>query len=76
VDSALCELVWSPAELVTAFIQREPQEGVPASERTEVRILFDSLSMYVGVVYYQSNFARHSRQRTETGQRSSERRHF
>ena len=33
--------------MITLFVQRDPDEGVPASEATEVRIAYDDEAMYV-----------------------------
>ena len=37
IDGRLDEAMWREGEAVSAFVQRELDEGVPASERTEVR---------------------------------------
>ena len=37
---------------MTGFVQYEPVEGTPASERTEVRILFDAEAIYIGAWLY------------------------
>lgn len=55
LDGRLDEASWALAQPVTDFRQRDPQEGEPASERTEVRILFDHRQLYLGVVCYDSN---------------------
>ena len=55
LDGALDEAAWSLAEPVTQFLQREPREGAPASETTEVRILFDTRNIYFGVFCRDSN---------------------
>ena len=34
--------------MITGFVQHEPFEGRPATERTEIRILFDADAIYVG----------------------------
>lgn len=49
IDGTLEELVWRDAPAVDAFTQQEPREGQPASDRTEVRVLYDSGHLYVGV---------------------------
>jgi hypothetical protein len=49
VDGLLDEPGWSLAGAATAFRQREPKEGEPASEATEVRVLHDDETLYVGV---------------------------
>lgn len=49
IDGALDEAAWREAPLATNFIQNEPLEGEPASEETEVRVLYDDRALYVGV---------------------------
>ncbi|MCG8468369.1 MAG: carbohydrate binding family 9 domain-containing protein, partial [Gemmatimonadetes bacterium] len=49
VDGSLDEAVWQDAPVMTDFVQRDPFDGQPASERTEVRILFDDDAIFVGV---------------------------
>ncbi len=48
IDGRLEEEAWAMAEPVTEFTQVDPMEGRPASERTEVRILYDTEALYVG----------------------------
>jgi len=48
IDGRLDEDVWRDAPPLTGFVQRAPDEGAPASERTEVRILTDGQALYVG----------------------------
>ena len=55
LDGRLDEESWSQAPPVTGFLQKEPREGAPASEKTEVRILFDARNIYFGVFCYDSN---------------------
>ena len=49
IDGVLDEAVWQSATAVDAFVQQEPNEGQPASDRTEVRVLYDSKHIYIGV---------------------------
>ncbi|HSA56263.1 MAG TPA: DUF5916 domain-containing protein [Gemmatimonadaceae bacterium] len=49
LDGRLDEPAWSAAPLTDAFTQIDPDEGEPASERTEVRVLYDDEHLYVGV---------------------------
>src|SRR5690349_14878630 len=49
VDGRLEEADWSRAQPFAGFVQVFPGEGVPPSEETEVRILYDDASLYVGV---------------------------
>ena len=55
IDGDLNEAVWSRAPMASNFIQTEPREGEPATEDTEVRVLYDGQNIYFGV------FARDSR---------------
>ena len=48
----LGEAVWSAASPETGFRQNTPDEGEPASERTEVRIVYTDDAIYFGVVCY------------------------
>jgi hypothetical protein len=48
VDGHLSEAVWQTVDPFTDFIQREPEEGQPISERTEIRILVGSDALYIG----------------------------
>ncbi|MDQ3996798.1 MAG: carbohydrate binding family 9 domain-containing protein [Gemmatimonadota bacterium] len=48
VDGRLAEPAWRTAGVASGFVQREPTEGAPATERTEVRLLYDEEAIYVG----------------------------
>lgn len=48
VDGRLDESVWSSAQPATDFLQSQPKEGELATERTEIRFLFDDEALYVG----------------------------
>ncbi|MBI4886052.1 MAG: carbohydrate binding family 9 domain-containing protein [Acidobacteria bacterium] len=50
IDGALDEPDWSRAPVARGFIQNDPREGEPASEETEVRVLYDANNLYVGVL--------------------------
>lgn len=49
LDGLLDEPAWGEAPAADAFRQREPQEGAPATEITEVRVLYNATTLYVGV---------------------------
>jgi hypothetical protein len=49
IDGVLDEAVWRTATPIETFTQQEPNEGKPASDRTEVRVLYDTTHIYVGV---------------------------
>ena len=46
IDGHLDELLWSRVEPVQQFIQVWPEDGSPATERTEVRIAYDEDYLY------------------------------
>ncbi|MBI4478486.1 MAG: carbohydrate binding family 9 domain-containing protein [Acidobacteria bacterium] len=48
IDGQLDEPAWKTAAVVSDFTQKEPDEGKPFSELTEVRILFNKEFLYVG----------------------------
>lgn len=49
VDGKLDEAAWSRAPAHSSFTQRDPNEGQSATEQTEVRVLYDDDSIYIGV---------------------------
>jgi len=54
IDGRLDEPAWQAATPVTEFRQFDPNEGQPASERTEARIMIDDAAIYVGMRLYDS----------------------
>ncbi|MGH2567640.1 MAG: DUF5916 domain-containing protein, partial [Bacteroidota bacterium] len=52
IDGILDEPEWRLAQPVTDFTQRDPDEGKPATERTEIRILYDNEALYFGCMMY------------------------
>jgi hypothetical protein len=54
IDGVLDELVWERATPATGFRQRDPDNGASATERTEVRLLYDSDRLILGVTLYDS----------------------
>ena len=48
IDGRLDEAVWQTAQPLTDFVQRDPAEGAPSTERTEIRILTDGEALYIG----------------------------
>jgi hypothetical protein len=48
IDGHLTDDPWALAEPVGGLIQLDPDEGQPATERTEIRVLFDNDALYVG----------------------------
>ncbi|HEY3584027.1 MAG TPA: hypothetical protein VGL90_06595, partial [Casimicrobiaceae bacterium] len=57
LDGKLDEAAWALARPITDFTQLDPDEGKPASEKSEVRFLFDADALYVGARLYDSHGA-------------------
>ena len=47
IDGRLDEDVYAAVESITGFIQQEPHEGQPATEKTEAWIFFDDVNLYI-----------------------------
>jgi hypothetical protein len=54
LDGRLDEPIWAAATPVTKFTQLDPEEGRPASARTEVRIVYDAEAIYIGAILHDS----------------------
>jgi hypothetical protein len=55
LDAKLDDAAWQAATPITDFRQVDPDEGKPATQRTEVRFLFDDDALYIGAKMYDSN---------------------
>ena len=58
LDGSLDDPAWRAATPVTDFRQREPYEGRPATERTEVRVVYTRDEVYFGIICRDSGAAR------------------
>ena len=54
VDGLLDDEAWRRAEIGGGFVQREPDVGAPATERTEVRVAFTDRTLYVAIRAFDS----------------------
>ena len=52
LDGHLDDEAWARATVLSGFVQHEPFDGRPATERTEVRIVFDREAIYIGARLY------------------------
>jgi hypothetical protein len=52
LDGRFNEEVWQQAPPVVDFVQRDPAEGEPPTQRTEARVAYDELAMYVAIRAY------------------------
>ena len=55
VDGDLSDRAWQASEVGTDFIQHEPLDGVPATEQTEVRVVFTGSTIYFGITAFDAN---------------------
>ncbi len=54
IDGVLDDEMWAAAPVIDAFVQQDPNEGAPATERTEVRVLYDARRLYLAVHAFDS----------------------
>jgi hypothetical protein len=52
LDGRLDEPFWDQIQPAENFLQREPQESAPSTERTEVRVAYDRDHLYIGATLY------------------------
>jgi hypothetical protein len=55
IDGVIEEDEWRQASVIDSFTQQEPVEGAPATERTEVRVLYDARHLYIAVNAFDTN---------------------
>lgn len=55
LDGKLDEAIWQQAPIATGFVQRFPNDGDPASEKTEARVIYTEDAIYVGARAYDSS---------------------
>ena len=54
MDGVLDDPAWQEAQVISDFVQQEPDVNQPASEKTEVRIVLTDTALYLGVLCYDS----------------------
>jgi len=54
IDGKIDEAAWAAATPITELSQSTPDEGKPASQRTEIRILYDASALYIAARMYDS----------------------
>jgi hypothetical protein len=52
LDGVLDDAAWKSATFTSDFVQREPDQGLPSSLRTEVGIVYDDSALYIGARMY------------------------
>ncbi|MEO7086444.1 MAG: DUF5916 domain-containing protein [Gemmatimonadaceae bacterium] len=58
LDAKLDEPAWAAATPISNFTQFDPDNGLPASQRTEVRFLYDDDALYIGAKMYDTEGAK------------------
>ena len=54
IDGALDEPIWQTAPPIGELTQRQPEQGVAPTDRTDVTLVYDRDYLYIGVVSYDS----------------------
>jgi hypothetical protein len=54
IDGQIVEPAWQSAQAHAGFLQRDPVEGAPPSQRTEVRVAYDDDALYVAARMWDS----------------------
>lgn len=52
IDGNLDDAAWANAPLLNDFVQNFPTFGLPISQKTEVKILYDNSAIYIGAYLY------------------------
>ncbi len=55
IDGILSEKIWHNSFTVTDLIQKDPLEGMPATEKTEIRVAYDDDALYIGARMYDTS---------------------
>lgn len=56
-DGQLSEAEWTDHGIIDRFTQREPKVGEPASEQTQVAVLYDQRNLWIGIWCYQEDMS-------------------
>jgi hypothetical protein len=54
-DGQLDEAAWQRAAPASGFLQRDPREGAPATERTEFRVVYTATMLHIGITCFDSS---------------------
>jgi hypothetical protein len=54
LDGVLDDAAWAAVQPASDFRQHEPHDGEPATQRTEIRLLFDEDALYIGARMFDS----------------------
>ena len=54
LDGSLDEPAWQQPRSSQDFVQKDPREGEPSTEKTEFRVVYTATTLYIGVICYDS----------------------
>ena len=54
IDGLLDEKIWNEVQPITEFVQRLPQDGANPTEKSEMRIIYNSNYLYFGFTFFDS----------------------
>ena len=58
IDGELTEPDWQEAQRIYHLVQFEPDEGMPMTQPTEVKVLYDDKNLYFGFICYDNNLSK------------------
>src|SRR6185436_16328901 len=55
IDADLSDAAWASAPEITNFTQHNPDDGKPATQKTVVKVVYDSNAIYFGAMMFDTN---------------------
>lgn len=55
IDGMLDDSCWMNVAVAADFIQSKPNPGIPSSQRTEVKLVYDNSAIYIGAMMYDTH---------------------
>ena len=55
IDGKLNDPSWQSSEIITDFIQHQPNPGKPSERRSEVRLIYDNSALYIAAYFYETS---------------------
>jgi Domain of unknown function (DUF5916) len=55
IDGRVNEAIWQSVPPYSTFTQQDPNEGAPATEKTEVRVIVGNGTIYIGIIAFDSD---------------------
>lgn len=54
LDGKLDEAIWQQTQIASGFTQRSPNDGQPATEKTEAKVIYTNNAIYIGIKAFDS----------------------